>query len=682
MRNINFNENRIDLQTEINNKIKDITDILVKNKLLSDYNSYLNCLNNENDKSKMNKINISKIFPVFIKNYTHFRYIDYFLKKANNIIIIKKNIFIKSYFYHYALFYIFINLNKKKFDTDSKKSIIDNIFISMKEYLKLLKILFKSQLLSYDEIINIFKLYIIHITNINNNETDLPSNKKIYFLINLIKYTQKVIKFILNSKNINKSQFIEKIFKEIIFKIFDIINNKNNKEYISLINNFRKDKTLFLLLKILNQNNEYITKETNEKIEENIIQFLVNNFRKEHLNYFYKYIGKILIKFNNLKENKDFFALLKQDFSFLTKINEILIKTINKEKLQLSDKKYKYYCNKGFFFNNKNNTNYGLKIKQVFNNINKKNDNNLCILFTFVINDIINNNDSMNIILSLSDSINNKEILTLYIKGKNLYLRYFSKYLVELKLMENIQCNFYYSFFFFYDKKEIKISINNDDKISSKENKFEIPKEFNIIIGYNDSYNNKSKFSAFNGIIFPIILFYLKDGKNKKDDIYKEIKELILKIRNNYYIIGEEYSFQNDYNTILNYYGLFDEIENRNNVLEIYNKIKNIILYIEPNVIINSFNKRTKSYKDEKLYNDLIDTKKYYQYTYEFNIIPSLETNFIYVFKDNNIVSFFKLNNGINYLILQIEIMYNFILLMKYNNKEEIKYNINDFNLM
>ena len=157
------------------------------------------------------------------------------------------------------------------------------------------------------------------------------------------------------------------------------------------------------------------------------------------------------------------------------------------------------------------------------------------------------------------------------------------------------------------------------------------------------------------------ILFYLKDSKNKKENLYKEIKELILNIKNNYYVIWEDFSSKDDYYTILNYYGLFDEIENRNNVLEIYNKIKNIILFIEPNVVINSFNKRTKIYKDEKIYYDT-DTKKNCKYAYEFNTIPSLESNNIYTYKDNNIISFYKLSNGISYLILQIETMYNFIL--------------------
>ena len=151
----------------------------------------------------------------------------------------------------------------------------------------------------------------------NNDENNLPISKKIYFLIYLIKYTKKAIRFVLNSKNINKIQFIEKIFQEIITKIFDIINNKNNKDYFSIINNFRIDKSIFLLLKIYNENKEFINKETGQKIEDNIIKFLVNNFRKEHFNYFYKFISKILIKFNDLKEKNDFFFIKKRFFIFI-----------------------------------------------------------------------------------------------------------------------------------------------------------------------------------------------------------------------------------------------------------------------------------------------------------------------------------------------------------------------------
>ena len=303
------------------------------------------------------------------------------------------------------------------------------------------------------------------------------------------------------------------------------------------------------------------------------------------------------------------------------------------------------------------------------------------MLFTFLIKKINNTNEILNVILSILD--NNIEKLSIYIKEKNLYLRYLSKDLLELKILENIKINKYYSLFIFYDKKEIKICLNNEDKVANKESKFELPEKFNISLGFLEQDNCRQQLSSFNGIIGPIILFYLKDGKSKKDNIYKEIKELLFKIKNNYYLIGEEYSFNNDYNTFLNYYGLFGEIENRNNVLEINNLIKNIILYIDPNVIINSFDKKTKIFKEERAYDDSKEAKyKPILYTYEFSEIPNMDNNMIYPFKDNSIISFLKLNNGINFLILQIELIYNFVLLMKNNNSTEIKYNKDDFDLM
>jgi hypothetical protein len=518
--------------------------------------------------------------------------------------------------------------------------------------------------------------------HIKINQNDLPANIKVNELTICINTAKKIINIINTTHNNNYLEYIDKIFKEIIIKILDIINDKNNIEHLSLISNFRKEENIFIILKLLKKNEECINSNTIKIIEDNIIEFLVTNFRKEHLNYFYKIIRKILIKFNYLKKNEDYSLLLKQDFSFINKINDIIKKVIDKEKEIFNNKEKTYYCDKGFVFNNKKNNNYGLIIKKVINNFNKKEDNNFCMIFTFLLKD--NNKNYENIIISMLD-VNNKEILSLYLKGKTLYLRYFSKALVQSKITEDIIYNYYYSFFLFYDRKQIRISINNEDKFVHKESKFEIPKEFNINIGFFELNNNEKTFTSFNGIIYPIILFYLKDGKNKKDNIYKEMKDLLFKIKNKYYIIGEKYSFNDDYNTILNYYSLFDELKTRNKAIEIYNKIKNIILYVNPSVIINAFNKKAKIYKDEKIYNESTDTKnKITQYEYEFNVTPSLDNDYIYAFKDYNIVSFFKLNNGLNYLILQIEVMYNFILLMKYNNSEDINYNYNKngFDLM
>ena len=72
-------------------------------------------------------------------------------------------------------------------------------------------------------------------------------------------------------------------------------------------------------------------------------------------------------------------------------------------------------------------------------------------------------------------------------------------------------------------------------------------------------------------------------------------------------------------------------------------------------------------FKDYNIYQN--ENKKEINYSYEFNNVPSLEQGKIYAFRDYNIVSFFKINNGLNFLILQIEALFNYILIL--NNKKE-----------
>ena len=107
----------------------------------------------------------------------------------------------------------------------------------------------------------------------------------------------------------------------------------------------------------------------------------------------------------------------------MSKINNILSKTIKKEKEQFNIEENRYYCDKGFIFNNKNKSKYGITIKNIDNNFNKNTDHNFCMLFTFLINEINNNNEILNVILSLLDD--NKELLSIYIKGKKSLFKVF-----------------------------------------------------------------------------------------------------------------------------------------------------------------------------------------------------------------------------------------------------------------
>ena len=81
---------------------------------------------------------------------------------------------------------------------------------------------------------------------------------------------------------------------------------------------------------------------------------------------------------------------------------------------------------------------------------NNKINNNFCILFTFLIKknkNKIEYNYNQNI-FNIYD-LNKKEFLSLFIKEEKLYMRYFSKQLNEIKLLDNLIYNKYYSFFFY-----------------------------------------------------------------------------------------------------------------------------------------------------------------------------------------------------------------------------------------
>ena len=457
--------------------------------------------------------------------------------------------------------------------------------------------------------------------------------------------------------------------------------NDAHKEYnyFWLLNNLKKEENIFLFLKMI-INNKFLSNETISLIETNIIKFLKNNFRKEHLNYFYKICSKILIKFNNLNpkhirkiipEPKNDYLSLNKDFILLTKIIEILTKIIKEEKKQIIDNSC-YYCDKGFVFNVEGKDKVGFKVKDIIYNPSKK-GSTFCMLFTFLLrrNKVENENK---IIFSINDS-NNKEYICLFEKGEKLYLRYITKKRNVKMIINNIEYNNHYSFFFFNDKNKnkIRICINNEDIFSEKDQSFNIPNKFQLFVGASDSNENLNEYS-FNGIIFPILLFEL----NNMEDIFSEIKNNLIKIKNNYYIIAEYYYelvmndnkeniFDNSYEK---YYGLNDVLESKDNAKNIINNIKNIILYINPYIILSSFNKKLNKYKDYNYYENN-DNKKNtkIQYSYEFNVIPSSENGIIFPFKNNSIVSFFKNNNRLNLIILEFELIYNYLLLINDNNK-------------
>ena len=433
---------------------------------------------------------------------------------------------------------------------------------------------------------------------------------------------------------------------------------------------------------------KFLSEENKSFIETNIIKYLENNFRKEHLNYLYKIVSDILIKFNYLNpkpakktDEKENYISINKRFEYLTKIIDILIKVIKEEKNQIQNIS-NYYCDKGFVFNLNDKDKIGCKVSDVSYNRNKKSA--FCILFAFLLrdNDIKNENQ---VIFSIRDS--EKEYLCLFSKGKEVYLRYYSSgKIYEIKIIDNIIYNQNYLFFFFYDKGKIRISINNKINTEKSEGNFKLPNKFDAYIGMPGKSDNKKQEFTFNGIIYPIIIFEIY----KKSDVYSEMKQNILKVKNYYYLIAEKY-FEDKRNSSINsskdavlidnykeYYGLIDK-DNEERMKKILNYITQIVLYINPYVVTSTFSKKLKIYKDANIY-EINEGKNKVQYSYEFNVVPTLDNGQIFAFKDNNLLSYLKINNGLIIITLEIETLYNYILLLNNNgnymnivndNKEE-----------
>ena len=162
---------------------------------------------------------------------------------------------------------------------------------ALSKFFDLVTKIFKSNLLPIKYIINAFKFYLYQLTQYKKNLT-MP--QQVNALKTFLKYFYKILKEI-NSRNVDK-EINDLIRKEILSKLFEILNgapnnNKNDDVNLYLINSFRKEENIFLLIKILVEK-EFLSEENKVNLEVNLIKFLKNNFRKEHLNYFYEITKK------------------------------------------------------------------------------------------------------------------------------------------------------------------------------------------------------------------------------------------------------------------------------------------------------------------------------------------------------------------------------------------------------
>ena len=410
MENANIDENQKKKLIE-----EEIIEEIEKNKLIINFNASIKEVFPNLGIEFTNK----KIYFCLLLKYINSKKLDDLIK-YNPILkdIYRKN---EDTIYIYSLFYIYLKF--QLFDKDNNDNKKNNKFtgkiISLTKYFKLIRFFYKNELINYEKAINIFK-YIIH--QIKNPNNEFQSSLKKSLLSLCLKFLVKIIKDF-EKKEENKDQLNLLIKKELLEEIFEIISDaKNTGNYLYFMRSMIKEESIFYLIKMITKI-KFLSKENKEYIETNLIKTLKNNFKKEHLNFFYKIFKKILIKFNYFNEGKNEGASLTQknieqekhfnnintNFDFLLKINDILIKVIKEEKDQITNSEC-YYCDKGFTFNNKKQEKIGFKVKDII--YTKKSNNNFCILFSFQLKQSKFDKENK-IIFSIIDS-NNNEKLTLY----------------------------------------------------------------------------------------------------------------------------------------------------------------------------------------------------------------------------------------------------------------------------
>ena len=620
----------------------------------------INMLNKINDFAKLKKLKyeyyeydlniIGKIFNISDSNFVQIvkenqRKIDYIMKTKNKIRL-KFDLNNNKYF-HFLIYYYFYKYNK---------------------ILPYLKIFYKSNLISFHTIFLFFDFFIDI-----NEENKKEMNLYLLNIISIISNIKKIIK-ITKISEINDKKEINNDIKNVLGKIFNMNDNQSIQNIIFCTNLVKYPK----ILSLLKLSYDYYS---NDILNDDNKQFIINNLKKlfskalnkEHSKYLYSISKKYLkSNFNNQIKNQE-----KNYFKFYKRIIDFFEYTSKKDK--------KYSLDKYFIFNSSEEKKGILTTSPIIINENQINEDiNLSFIFSFKQikssdKNIINKNS---VIFSVNDFNSKKYIFRFIIKNNNLNLNLFINNREDnIILLENIKNNFYYLCFFCINGIErcLYFHINNDDYIDNniknniKNNVIyqEITKkDINQIyfeLGNSIDNNNNKK---FNGFIGPLLVF------NSKVDNPLDVYQKLMKIKK-YYLLGDifnkEENKKNDNETIYFSYEEYNGImDNKTEIIKIINDLKNVltnlIFYINPEVILNNLNfYEGKKFRDYQIYNDPFDiknhwnTNKYYEIKDEKNI-----NNFILI--ENSFFEFFINNKIFDFIILNIELIYNKLLISDYNN--------------
>ena len=261
----------------------------------------------------------------------------------------------------------------------------------------------------------------------------------------------------------------------------------------------------------------------------------------------------------------------------------------------------------------------------------------------------------------------NTNIFKILLINKNLFIYNQSNKKQKL-LIENVNYNEFNICFFYYQKNKINIFLNDKHKNYDENIDLKNIKLINIELGY--CHDDKSK---YNGIIGPVIIFNKIVNKDQLQ-IINLIKD---RLKGQYYMIAETYykDNNNDNDKDINIFFSYEKYKGTIiNALELINEIKllfkNIILYINPDNILNHLKIGKTKYRDEKIYNNF-NSKQ----SDNINIYYILQNNkdiANYIHNNSTLVSCIMNNHGLNYFILNIECIYNYLMIQR---KDDIPVN-------
>ena len=581
------------------------------------------------------------------------RKINYIFNSKKKDLQFKKRLSLNNNKYFHLYMYInILDINNKLNDQlDSNEE--EKYILYFKKIFLLSIELYKNNFLHFHPIFIFFDFYFELIKNY-----DLILKCNINNIILIINFIKKIIKIsnYYNSKNFENKENEKNLINKDIYNIFEKIFKMNNKDKIKNIifcKNILKCQKILDLFKICFDyyNNDIVDINNKNYIKNNLFKLFLNNFNHKHLDYFYHILKKFLFKLDiNIKFNKKY-------FSFFNQIIEFLFEIAKNEK-QFIEKDI-FYCDKYFLFDSSENKT-GIKTSPIIFNNNY--DLGLSIIFSFYAIQSYNLINNEQIILSFNNAENNNFFIFKILLIKNslyIYTKSGQKYLI----MENINYNCFNLCFLYYDQTMIYFFINNDYKFFEEKNILKSINKIYVEIGYSILGNGK-----FNGIIGPVILF--NSIIKKYFDIFNNIKK---NLKGKYYLVGEilnEENNNNDNNKNIyfsyeEYKGLFNY--DINIIKKIKNNLGNLILYINPDIVLNNINffeqKKFRDYQNYKsIFDVFVSDKKSQIIYYEFMTKKNINN---LVFKENNIFQFFINNHGFNLIILIIESIYNYLLIVK-----------------